>query len=631
MRRKDIPETLEKLEGWPCVDASALDAVAREQYRRRERMIRAYFNGESLASIEKRLGIGRGTVSWFVNRCLALHPDGRIQGFRALIPFAHVKQYVRIKTALPVTKHGGLVGAFGQLIERFPALTAIIEREIFEGRLHLSSTDRLVGVRDTHDRLLTACREIGLTAQDYPLNQDDKAYRSFAKFARARLDARVPIRFQSAAVGAAQHVAPAPFSVVELDGHKLDVRLRVRYAQLNGLPVDVEIERLFVIVIIDTCTRAVLGWQLVLGSEYNRFDVLLAVQNALTPRHKRKEFSIPGLVYEPAGGFVTEVCPEAAYACWNVLKFDNARAHLAEDTLSGLSEFVGCRTVAGPVRQPTVRPFIERFFRTLTDRLSRRLPGTSGNRPGDPAGSKGKKLPVNQLVTFDELEELLDVTIANYNGTPHDGLNSHTPLEAMRTLIDAGKVVLRTLPQTLRNRIHQLQPAHLSTVRGNPSRSIAPYISLYGTRYSNDVIERTSGLLKTQIRIYVNPDDMREAWAYLPNGAELGRLNVLSGWRYSRHTLRLRQHILKLRRRGKLTFSDSQDPVLVYSEFQRAKARQSRKEGTHTAQVVKATPSPAQSPATLDAPSAAAPSPTRRRREAPVVATPLPDLDVQHF
>ena len=30
-----------------------------------------------------------------------------------------------------------------------------------------------------------------------------------------------------------------------------------------------------------------------------------------------------------------------------------------------------------------------------------------------------------------ELEELLDVTIANYHCTPHDGLNGNTPLEAM--------------------------------------------------------------------------------------------------------------------------------------------------------------------------------------------------------
>jgi hypothetical protein len=74
--------------------------------------------------------------------------------------------------------------------------------------------------------------------------------------------------------------------------------------------------------------------------------------------------------------------------------------------------------------------------------------------------------------------------------------------------------------------------------------------SLYGACYSNEVLQRTSGLSQQRIRVYMNPNDMREAWAYLPNGAELGRLYVLDGWRYSRHTLRLRRRILRERSYG---------------------------------------------------------------------------------
>lgn len=622
MQRKDIPASLMNLALWPGVDPNALSPNDREQYHRRENAIRAYLAGESLADIERRLGIARRMLLRLLDRCIALHPDGRIQGFRGLIPYARVKEYMRIKSVESCHERGGYVGAFGQLLARYPHLNGIIERRITNGELRLSNTNRLIGLRRTQDAFLTACRELNMTAKDYPLNQDEMAYRSIAYFARSRLEARVPLR-----IHATNKAAMQPFSVVELDGHKLDVRLRVRFTEPSGLAVDVETERLFVIVIIDICTRAVLGWQLVLASEYNRFDVLLAVQNALLPRRKRKAFSIPELVYEATGGFVSEVCPEAAYACWNALKFDNARAHLAEDTLASLCEFIGCRTDAGPVGRPTSRPYIERFFRTLTDRLCRRLPGTTGNNPKDTVGHKGKKHPVEHLVTIEELDELLDVTIANYNGTSHDGLNGHTPLEAMQQLLDRHQGALRTLPHHLRNRIHQLQPAHISTVRGNPVRSVAPYISLYGARYSNEVLERTTGLMKTQIRVYMNPDDMREAWAYLPNGAELGRLNVLSGWCYTRHTLRLRQHILRLRRRGKLKFSDEQDPVAVHANAQRGKKRQSRKEATQTAQVAAVTQSADPSVAT----NVAASPTTKRRRDTPVVAIPLPGLDVQNF
>lgn len=563
MRRKDIPEALTNLALWPSVDPSALDAHALAQYRLREDAINAYFRGEPLSAIEERLGVKRATISWFVNRCISPHTDGRVQGFRGLIPYSRVKDYVRVKPPKAQSDHGGLVGAFHQLLARYPSLLGIVERRIATGELHLSASNRLVGLRLTQEAFLSACRKLDLTARDYPLNRIEKAYRSLADFARDRLEARVPTRHLLA--GDAQQATIQPFSFVELDGHKLDLRLRVRYTDSNGMAIDLETERLFVIVLIDVCTRAVVGWQLVTAPEYNHFDVLLAVQSAIMPRRKRKDFSIPGMVYEPGGGFVSEVCPQAAYACWQVLKFDNAKAHLAEDTLNSLCEFVGCRVDAGPVMHPALRPYIERFFRTLTDRLVRRLPGTSGNSPKDAVGIKGKLLPVEHLVLIEELEELLDVTIANYNGTAHDGVNGRTPLQAMQFFLDERKVVMRTLALNKRSRIHQLQPPHLSTVRGSPFRGIAPYVSLYGTRYSNEILERTPGLLKTQIRIYVNPDDMRQAWAYLPNGAELGQLHVLSGWRYSRHTLRLRQHILRLRRIGKLNFSEEQDPVGVPS------------------------------------------------------------------
>jgi putative transposase len=78
----------------------------------------------------------------------------------------------------------------------------------------------------------------------------------------------------------------------------------------------------------------------------------------------------------------------------------------------------------------------------------------------------------------------------------------------------------------------------------------------------------------------MRPNDMREAWAYLPNGADLGRLFVLDGWRYSRHTLRLRKRILRERRLGKLKFAGEQDPVQLFAEAQRRAGRRGRKQGT---------------------------------------------------
>jgi hypothetical protein len=235
---------------------------------------------------------------------------------------------------------------------------------------------------------------------------------------------------------------------------------------------------------------------------------------------------------------------------------------------------------AGPVGEPTGRPYIERFFGTLTDRLSRKVRGTTGRNPKDPVAEKGRSVAVPLLITLPELEELLDVSIANYHASTHDGLNGHSPLEVLQLAVQQQRRPVRTLAKHLRSRLHQLQSVHLSTVRGNVARGVAPYINLYGARYSNEVLQRTQGLVGRKIRVYIHPGDMRDAWAYLSNGADLGRLAVLEGWRYSRHTLRLRKYILRERRVGKLKFAGEQDPVQLLAQAQRRGSRRGLKQGT---------------------------------------------------
>jgi len=123
---------------------------------------------------------------------------------------------------------------------------------------------------------------------------------------------------------------------------------------------------------------------------------------------------------------------------------------------------------------------------------------------------------------------------------------------------------------------------------------------------------------------------MREAWAYLPNGAGLGRLAVLEGWRYSRHTLRLRKHILRQRRLGKLRFAGEQNPVQVLSEAQRRLRTRSRKQATAILQLSQQTSG--DGPDTAPADAFQTPTPPTRRRQADAVVVPvdLGDLKVQN-
>jgi hypothetical protein len=59
--------------------------------------------------------------------------------------------------------------------------------------------------------------------------------------------------------GAAGRGAIRPNQVVEFDGHRLDVRLKIVIRDPLGFEQEFEIERIWLQVIIDVCTRAVLG------------------------------------------------------------------------------------------------------------------------------------------------------------------------------------------------------------------------------------------------------------------------------------------------------------------------------------------------------------------------------------
>ena len=624
MHRSEVPPALIDPTTWPGVDISALSEERRAVFEQRERAIYAYLRGDHLAAIEHSFGVNRSSLTRLLERCLSPHSDGRIQGLRTLIPHTRAKAYRRSKRAARRPTRGGLSGALGQLFERLPELPRIIEREIAGTRIGLSANGRLYGLRDLQLKLMAACREAGLTAVDYPLNYDEMGYRALSVWLRKRLQLRIPIR-STTSFEDAWETSSEPYSVVELDGHKLDLRLRVSYIDATGVSVDIESERLFVITLIDVCTRVVLGWQLVPAPEYDHHDVLSALQDALRPRVRRQEFVIPGIGYRPGAGFVADVLPELNFACWEVLKVDNAASHLTEDTFEPICRFVGCRLEAGPVGMPTVRPFIERFFGTLTERMSRKVHGTTGRSPNDPLAKPGRGVPVALLITLPELEELLDVSIANYHATPHDGLHGRSPLEALQQALAHHAKPVRILPLALRGRLHQLQSVHLATVRGNAARSVAPYVSLYGARYSNEVLQRTSGLSQQRIRVYLNPNDMREAWAYLSNGADLGRLYVLDGWRYSGHTLRLRRRILRERRIGKLKFAGEQDPVQIFAEAQRRGSKRGRKQGTLELQLGAASAAEA-----IAAPPARAARPAPSAGRTPVSPIDLSDLTIQN-
>ena len=618
-----IPPELRDLSFWPTVDPGALDEPRRRDLLARMEAVRLYVGRTPVKTIESATGVRRGVLFRLIRRCIKPHPDGRIRGFRALIPYARAKGYERIKPVAPTTRTrtSGSSGAMTRLLQQHESLTLFLRRCLSERAVFIGEAGQICGLHTVHGAFLDACRELGLTVADYPLNQDRQGIRSlsraihqlatqsFAGAARAAGAERISAPWAHAA-HAREPGARRPLEIVEFDGHKLDIRLHVRYEDAAGVVEDIDVNRVWLLVILDVYSRAILGWTLVLSAEYDRNDVVRTIQQCLTLQRKRARLSIPGLSYAPAGGFVSEAVPGLEGACWERLRLDNARANLAADTLSLLCSVVGCVAEAGPVASPTERPYVERFFGTLARTLSHRLPGSTGSdahdirrRLSDPAGTDAL------AVSFDELLELLDVTIANYNGTPHDGIGARSPLEFLARAMGLQGDCVRVLSEPFRRQLCILQPSRICRVAGSLKDGKRPYINLLGVRYSSRLLQQATDLIGQSLRIHVDPQDLRVVHAYLADGAEFGPLNASRPWHLSPHSMRLRQEIMRLRRQRKLHFSEGDDPVRAFLDFKRKQVTHQRRRVAHrtaeAARSVAAAPSPPASPnPTTDPPAA---------------------------
>jgi putative transposase len=87
-RRKPEFQTLD-LNTWPTLAWTELDPPARGRVKMLIDAIERYADGESVKDIESTTGVNRRQLYRSLERAFALHPDGRLYGFRALL--AHVR------------------------------------------------------------------------------------------------------------------------------------------------------------------------------------------------------------------------------------------------------------------------------------------------------------------------------------------------------------------------------------------------------------------------------------------------------------------------------------------------------------------------------------------------------------
>ncbi|MBV8271455.1 MAG: hypothetical protein JO067_04215 [Cupriavidus sp.] len=570
----------DKLANWPTVDPAVVPARVRNAFERRRQAVFLYLRGASVAQIAQETGIDRSQVLKLAQLATTPQADGSILGDAALIPYQ--KRTAQRKLPPPDGPLAqGFAGAFQQLLARHPCIRTAMETVLTstEGVLRPGSAEDLAGevVATFHE----ACREVGLTWDDYPFNTDTLARQSVRKFTKDYIAAHpektvknvyghdAAVRMHTGS-GRGKPVV-AVFERAEADAHKLDVNCTVLVRHPNGQYVPRRLRRMWIIVLIEVRSRAVLGYCLSLGREPCKQDLLDALHMALSPWQPCNWFD-PHLPYSVHAGFPS-VHPNYLHLGFRELSVDKALMNISSDVSDRLRQLMDARVMnVDQERQvsgrsnPNDRPYIEGFFRLIEERGFHKLRATTGSHPRDP--KRAREIDVRtgrHALDVQHLPALLDHVISEYNGAPHGGLGDISPLDFLAQMAAQIHPQCRTLEQ---QDIDTLQFVVVTRqVRGNIEEGRPPYVDYIYGHYTGGPLAFAYALIGQTVQLRVNVQDARFGQLFSMRGEFLGSVHANPPWDEIPHSLRLRSLICKARN-GRLRHElDAPNPLRAYAKL----------------------------------------------------------------
>lgn len=580
---------------WLEVGISGMEDEERVQFLKRKEAIDLYVaNEKSHEEIHSLTGINRREINRLYTRCISLDPNGIPWGYRGLIPNKKIKKY-ELNPLSKKINDSRKTGEFSLLLDKYPKIRDEIEN-LFFGRKKLS--EPVMRPKYIHKKFVEMCKEVGISRNEYPFNTNHLGYRALCRFlvqlrnkhfgtASRRYGRDAEQKAKNAGIGQQNHPSTiTPYQDVEFDGHRIDGTFVITVKTLEGDDAVLTLDRLWFLSFIDRATHSVIGRpHICLNKEYNASDVMIAAKKAVMPV-KKMNLTIPGLTYQPPGGYPSERFPEIEWAVWDVVYFDNAQAHLADLVRERFRNLIGCTTCLGAVGKPMRRPHIERFHQTLTSSSVQRMPNTTGSHPNDPRRGNPEEMAIQYRITYEHLEEILDVAVSNYNGTPHGAIFYNSPLEVLEQRINKG-MIPRLLNESKRSEFLFTQIEKNKTIRGSHQSGKRPYIEYMGVEYRNDLLAQSAHLINTKVTIHINVDDLRTIRVFLPDGSEFGEVVAAGKWSLTPHNLQMRKAINLLKNKKLIHFTQWDDPIFVYHEYLLSQKKKKKTTANQIAKVQK--------------------------------------------
>jgi hypothetical protein len=584
--RRLVSGSLVDTSQWATPDEGALKAEKLDDYLARKHAVSLYLSGASSESIKRSTNLcAKQAYRLIRERCLEIHSDGQPYGWRGLLKYLRIQPFKR-HTKIRIDEFGtGGAGAMQSVLDRFPQLRADFNARILTN----ISTKKLVETRRSRRRhcawFLDELRRHGCTDQEWPFNTASLGYYSVCRYID-RILTTDPKALAAAAGGpdlvkklktgdGTRRPVTQFMQRVEMDAHKLDGRFCVSIPLLCGGYHEKIVHRLWVIVILEIVSRAVVGYYFSVRREVSKDDVLRAIKCALG-RWRPRQISFCEDAYLPGAGLLSALGDKFAGLCWNETSVDGALAETCQHVRDVLRTAVGSDLIEPENsfsirRSKDDRPFIESFFRNLSGKGFQRMTNTTGAKPQDRKGTKPEEVALTSRFQYEYAEELLDLLIANYNATPHRGISNKTPLAYASFLYEHAPQALRLSDPAVIESVFSLRKR--CVVRGGAVTGRAPFVEFFYGRYTNEILQNRQDLVGKEIWVICHrEDDCRIALASMLDGMSLGVLRAAPPWHTSPHSLSVRTAICQASSRGQFVISAGSDAIEVFLQYVESQA-----------------------------------------------------------
>lgn len=569
-------------EDWIDIPVETIPEQYQEIYKQRKMAVDMYIDGYKMADIEERTTIKHSNFPKLLDRCLCEDTNNIQYGYSGLIP--------QKKINMKLSAEQQHQNPFIQLIAAYSELNTFIKGNYFG--IAPYTMERVMNIRTLHEKFLRKCKELQISDNEYPFNTDTQGYYALYRYVKKLEDENLELAAKRIGKDAQQKLmstgigkkykqdAIAPFNMIQVDGHIIDMIYTTQVRMPDGTIQAKPAHRCWVFAVIDVATRCIIGYSTSQYMNYNQYDVLRALQNSILP-HKKIEFKIPGFSYPANGGFPSLAISETQYALFDMIMLDNAKSHLSKNVRKKTLEILNCTLNYGSVATPETRGIIERFFGTLETRGFHKLPMTTDSSIKGVKRRNPEKNAIKYNVTYDDIVEIIEQLIIEYNNSSHEALYNNTPLQEMeRKICEYGMLPSFASERKISEIKNLLHHTETRRVCGGKKNGKRPYINFMNAQYRNDLLASSNTYVGKIITILINPDDVSTLEAFASDGTPLGTLRANGERGLKSHSLRSRKAINQFAKQNRLDNRTFSTPITAYEQELERRAPYSKRDRT---------------------------------------------------